>query len=62
MFLVRCRHVQTFGMTSRLELGLMIAKAYPTPVCELGHPLSSADCYPRWLDYVEYVGSDEYVT
>ncbi len=55
-------HTQTFGITSRRNLGLMIAKASPTPVCGYGHPVLATDSYPARIDYVEYVGPKQYVT
>lgn len=55
-------HTQTFGMTSRSNLGQMIAKATPHPVCGRGHIVCAADSYPARIDYVEYVGPEQYVS
>ena len=55
-------HVQTFGQTSRKNLGLMIANASPTPVCPLGHLVTAQSSYPERIDFVEWTGPTEYIT
>lgn len=55
-------HTQTFGQTSRRNLGLMLAMATPSPACTLGHPLSLETSYPERVDLVEWVGGDDYLT
>ena len=55
-------HVQTVGQTTRRNLGLMLAKASPTPSCDAGHVLTEASSYPGRTDFVEWNGPDQYLT
>ena len=55
-------HVQTFGQTSRKNLGLMLARASPTLICEAGHAISAGKSYPEQIDFVEWNGPDQYIT
>ncbi len=55
-------HIQTFGKTTRRNLGLMLVKAFPIPSCNLGHALREESSYPERVDFVEWAGRDEYIT
>ncbi len=53
-------HTQTFGRTSQRNLGLIIGKATPTPVCGLGHAIVLEHSYPERVDFIEWSGPDDY--
>ena len=53
-------YTQTFGITSRRELGMCIACGQPTPRCARHHG-PALQPYPLQLDFVEWIGAGEYL-
>ena len=54
-------HTQTFGCTSRRNLGLMIAMASPVLSCAEGHSVFAQSSYPEQVDFIEWAGTEEFL-